>query len=58
MTREGLKEAGREELIESTLSAHVAMQAAEATAEAEKARRIEVERQLAYRGLGPVLRAS
>ena len=41
MTREGLEQADREELIELALSVH-------AVAEQEKARRVEVERQLAW----------
>lgn len=48
MTREGLEVADREELIESTLSAHAAKLAAEAVAEEEKARRVAAERELAW----------
>jgi transposase len=48
MTRGGLEQADREELIELALAAHAAQQTAQATAEQEKARRVEVERQLAW----------
>lgn len=48
MTRDGLEQVDREELIEPALSAHAAQQTAQATAEQEKARRVEVERQLAW----------
>ena len=48
MTRDGLEQAKREDLIEIALSAHAAHQAAERTAEQEKARRLEAERQLAW----------
>ena len=48
MTRGGLEQIDREELIELALSAHAAQQTAQATAEQEKARRVEVERQLAW----------
>lgn len=48
MTREGLEQAKREDLIEVALSAHAAQQAALVMAEQEKARRVEAERQLAW----------
>ena len=48
MTRDGLELAKREDLIEFALSAHAAHQAAQRSAEQEKARRVEAERQLAW----------
>jgi len=48
VTRQGLEQADREELIELALSAHAAQQTAQTTAEQEKARRLEAERQLAW----------
>jgi transposase len=48
MTRDGLDEASREELIDFALSADAAHQAAQTLAEQEKARRLEVEHQLRW----------